>query len=361
MTGRLLQKDNLFKELLVRWLAAATVLLSTVSSYPQEKWAAEIDSLLQASVHCTINQEYGRALAAIDRAIALAPNHPLGHLFRAATLQSIMLDYEDSSEEKEFYKSLRRCRELAEKQLRQHPNDAAAHFFLGSAYGYESFYVSKHRRYLEAFHHGVKTIRHLEAAIRLDPTLYDAYLGIGSYKYYRSKLSKKLPVPLFSDEREAGIRMIRQAVAHGQYARYAAINGLTWILLEEARPEEAFALADSALRQFPNSRFFLWGAAESAVRLGRHEQALDYYRQIMTTLQQEKKLSPYLEAVCRTKMARVSFQAGQTEAGCNELARASQLRVPRDDWHKDIKKEIESLKLQCLSPAAASNGHSTAH
>ncbi|MDZ7269136.1 MAG: hypothetical protein ONB48_17715 [candidate division KSB1 bacterium] len=354
-----MQKNNLFKELLSRGLAAATVLLTSFSSYPQEKWPAESESLLQASVQYTINQEYDRALAAIDRAIALAPHHPLGHLFRAATLQSMMLDYEDNSEEKEFYRSLKKCRELAEKHLRQRPNDAAAHFFLGSAYGYESFHVSKHRRYLEAFHHGLKTIRHLEAAIRLDSTLYDAYLGIGSYKYYRSKLSKKLPVPLFSDERAAGIHMIRQAIAHGRYARYPAMNGLTWILLAEDRPQEAYALADSALRQFPNSRFFLWGAAESAARLGRHAQALAFYRQIMTTLQQEQKLSPYLEAVCRTKMARVNFQAGQTEAGCKELATASGLHVPHDDWHKDIKKEIADLQPQCIKASTASNGHST--
>lgn len=361
MKGRLLQIANFFKELPIVFAPGALVLLTAVSSYPQEIHPAEIDSLLQNSIRATINQNYAHALAEIDQVIARAPESPLGYLFRAATLQAIMLDYEDDREEKEFYKSLKNCRTRAEKLLRQQPNSAWAHFYLGSAQGYESFYVSKHRRYFQAFQLGLKSIHHLETAVQLDPKLYDAQLGIGAYKYYRSKLSNKLPVPLFSDERAAGIAMVRQTIAHGKYARYAAINALTWILLDEGKPAEAFALADSALQEFPNSRFFLWGAGESAVRLGEFQRAQDYYRHIMTTLQQENKLSSYLEAVCRTKIAKVSFLGGQIETGCQELATARQLDVPHDDWHKDIKKDIATLASQCAKSPAAANGHSTSH
>lgn len=315
--------------------------------------AAVLDSLLQRAVVLTVDQEYAAAFRAIDEALALAPQEPLGHLFRAATLQSRMMDYEDYAEEKEFFKSLKTCRQLAERKLQRNAGDALAHFLLGSAYGYEAFYVGKKKRYLEAAHMGWNSIKHLETAIRLDSTMYDAYLGIGTYKYYRSKLK----LLIFSDERETGIAMIRKACAFGKYSRFAAINGLTWVLLDENKPEEAFALSDSVLQHHPRSRFFMWGAAESAARLGKFDYAREVYRRLMATLGEEHKLSPYLEAVGRMKLTRLEFKAGNNEAGCRELQLVAGVDLARDERRKEVEKQIASLQTSCVKESTGySNG-----
>lgn len=314
----------------------------------QSNAVAHFDSLLQRAVVATVDQEYDQAFRLVDQAIALAPNEPLGPLFRAATLQSRMMDYEAYEDEKEFFKTIKQCRQLAEKKLQRQPNDAWGHFALGSAYGYEAFYIGKKKRYLEAAHLGWNSIKHLEAAVRLDSTLYDAYLGIGTYKYYRSKLK----LLFFSDEREAGLAMVRKAAAHGKYSRYAALNGLTWILLDENNAQEAFALSDAVLREHPRSRFFMWGVAESATRLDKLEYAREIYQRLINTLQEEGKLSPYLEAVGRTKISRLEFKAGNVEAGCRELTQAAQLKIERDPRRKDVEKQIAGMLASC--PQAAS-------
>jgi tetratricopeptide (TPR) repeat protein len=336
------KKAHLFK-------LAINLLLPTILTYPHANWAAEwssvspdefpnialndagrIDSLLQRSITLTISQKYNEALALADSVIRLASDEPVGFLFRAAVLQSRMLDYETVEDEKAFFQATTACRKLAQKKVARWPPDAWAHFFLGSALGYEAFWLGKKRRHLEAFRAGWQCIYHLEAALKLNSQLYDAYLGIGTYKYYRSKLSKDFTwLPFVEDEREVGKKMIRQAIARGRYSRYAAINGLTWILLEENRAREAMTLIDSALAVFPRSRFFLWGAAEAAFRLGRYDSASDHYKQILRSLQNENHLSPYLEVVGRTRLAKAYLAANKTGEACRELERMEAIKLPK--------------------------------
>jgi tetratricopeptide (TPR) repeat protein len=327
------------------------LMLYVLITYPQESWAAEvaagrlpkfhigatdhaarIDTLLQQAISRTIAQKYGEAFALADSVIKLAPEEPVGYFFHAAILQARMLDYEKLMDEKTFLSATGACRKVAQKKLRQNANDAWAHFFLGSALGYEAFFLGKTKRFFEAFRTGMRCIHHLEAALKLDPQLYDAYLGIGTYKYYRSKMSKNFTwLPFVDDERAEGIRMIRQAMAKGRYSRSAAINGLSWILMDENRPEEALALVDSALALYPSSRFFLWSAGEAAYRVGRYEQAAACYEQIIQSLQNENVLSPYLELVGRTRLAKVYQAANKMEAACQELQRLGALELSKNE------------------------------
>jgi tetratricopeptide (TPR) repeat protein len=322
------------------------------------KHGKTIDSLLQQSIARTILQRYDEALAPADSVIALAPDEPIGHLFRAAVLQARMLDYETFEDEKLFLKATSNCRKLAQQRLRKRPQEAWAHFFLGSALGYESFFLGKKRRHVEAFRTGWQCLQHLEAALRHDPSFYDAYLGIGTYKYYRSKFSKNLTwLPFVEDEREEGISMIRQAIAKGCYSRYAAINGLAWILMDESRPEEALALVDSALTRFPNSRFFLWAAAEASRRVGQYDRAIAHYQQILRSLQNERRLSPYLEVVGRTKLARVYAAANQTDEACREMARVNEVKLSGFDRERggEMLKEAATYLQNCGAPLTGAN------
>ena len=318
----------------------------------QSRISVAMDSLLTQTISATINQEYERALAAVDTVIKRAPEEPVGYLFQAATLQSRMLDYENNADEKAFIQSLRTCRRLAENLLRKNPQDAHAHFWLGSAYGYEAFYVGKGRRYIEAVHMGWKTMQHLETAVKLDPEIYDAYLAIGTYKYYRSKMK----LLFLGDESREGVAMVQKAASHGQYSRYAALNGLTWVLLDENRNLEAYTLADSVLQKFPHSRFFLWGAAEAAARLQKFERARACYEQIMASLRAEEKLSPYLEAVCRTKLAQLALRESQPQEACAQLDLIDDKNLPRHAKGKEVAQKVKHLWASCLRAAEASNG-----
>lgn len=310
----------------------------------------KIESLVQQTISLAIEQKYDQALGRADSVVKLAPEEPIGYFFRAAVLQARMLDYGTLEDEKAFFNATGACRKLAEKKLRQNVKDAWAHFFLGSALGYEAFFLGKKKRYFEAFRTGWQCIQHLEAALKHDPELYDAYLGIGTYKYYRSKMSKSFTwLPFVDDERAEGIRMVRQAIANGRYSRSAAINGLSWILMDENRSKEALALVDSALTIYPGSRFFLWAAAAAAYRVERYDQAADCYSQILRSLQDENALSPYMELVCRTRLARAYQAAKKMETACRELQHIDTLELSKDDRSRGeaFLKEVALYRKEC--------------
>jgi tetratricopeptide (TPR) repeat protein len=183
-------------------------------------------------------------------------------------------------------------------------------------------------------------------------------LGIGTYKYYRSKLSKNFSwLPFIEDEREAGINMIRQAIAKGRYGRYAAINGLCWILIAEGRPAEAGALVDSVLARFPTSRFFLWGAAEAAYQVGSYEKASMRYEQILRSLQEENRLTPYLEIAGRTRLAKVYVVANKMKEACRELERIETLKLPKNDRQRGqaFLEEAARYRKNCATSLNSAN------
>jgi len=342
----------------------AQVFLHYVITYAQVTGSAEtpatkIDSLLQKAIVRTTSQHYEEALALTDLVIKLSPDEPPGYFFRAAVLQAWMMDYENyAADEKAFFAATGACRKLAQQQLRERRNEAWAHFFFGSAIGYEAFVMGKKKKYFEAFRYGWKSIQHLETALQLDPQLYDAYLGIGTYKYYRSKMSKNFSwLPFVKDEREIGMRMIRAALAKGRYSRTAAVNGLSWMLMDENRPAEALALIDSALALYPTSRFFLWAAGEAAFRVGRYDHAAAHYQQILTTLQNENQLSPYLELVGRARLARVYQAAEKFDEACHELERISVLVLSKPDRERG-EEFLEAAGKQRKKCEEAANGKS---
>jgi tetratricopeptide (TPR) repeat protein len=143
--------------------------------------------------------------------------------------------------------------------------------------------------------------------------------------------------------------MIRQAIAHGRYSRTAAINGLSWILINENRPAEALALIDSALVKYPASRFFLWSAAGAAYRVKRHDQAAAHYRLILSSLQDENRLSPYLELVGRARLAKVYQAAGKADEACSELERIGILNLSKRDRERgeEFVQEAARYRMKC--------------
>lgn len=318
-------------------------------SYGQEEISAEMDSAIHRLIIFTITQKYDSALATSERLKSLPGGLPYGHFFKVAVLQSRMLDYENFADEQEFFASAQKARRLFQQQLRENPRSAICHFFIGATHGYEAFYYGKKSRLLEGFRSGWLCLQELRAALEIDHQLYDAYLGIGTFRYYQARLGKNFAwLPFIEDNREPAIHMIRQAIYFGKYAKHAAINGLSWILIDEGRPAEALALADSALAEFPRSRFFLWGTAEANFRLQRWSEAQRCYELILELFAEENHPSPYNELVCYLRLAEIYFNLADYAACRQQLADLFAMPLGKDDRErgKKIFKQARELEKQ---------------
>jgi tetratricopeptide (TPR) repeat protein len=297
------------------------LLLAATPLRGQETITTSMDSIIQRIVPLTIEQKYDSALGMCALLQEMPGGLAYAMFLKAAVLQSRMLDYENDAGKDEFFDASKQARELFQKSLRKSPRSAISHFFIGATYAYESFYFGKKDRLIDAFRTGWLCLQELEAALDLDDKLYDAYVGIGTFRYYQAKLGKNFTwLPFVEDKRDDAIAMIRKAIYHGKYSREAAINGLSWILMEEHREVEALALIDSALVEYPHSRFFMWGAGAANFRLERWSEAERYYKLILETFEEDNHSSPYNELVCHLKLAEIHLQQSNPTACREQLA-----------------------------------------
>jgi len=328
-------------------LLMAALLFSGRPAFAQEFISPAMDSLIRSGIRLSIQQKYEQALALFTQMEREHADHPAGYFFHAATLQTRMMDYERYDEEEQFFALLDTTVRLATAAIRRDAKNAWAHFFLGGAYGYLAFYQAKQSRYLHAFQFGSKSIRALNKAAKLDTALYDVHLGLGSYDYHRSRLSRHLSwMPFVRDGRQQAIEMLRQAMRKSRYSRYSALNGLCWILLEEGRAAEGLTLIEQALREFPNSRVFLWCAAKLTAKLNRHRQAIGYYNRILASFAAEKVSSPYNEVICRKNLAILYGKLNDREAAARECAKIAQMHLEAPTRNR-LKKALETVSETC--------------
>jgi tetratricopeptide (TPR) repeat protein len=321
--------------------------------------SAKTDSLIQIGIQLSIQQSYDQAENIFSKLEKEMPDNPVGYFFHAASLQSKMMDYETYDEEGEFLFLIDKTIKLSQKHLKKQPKDAWAHFFKGGAYGYLAFYLAKQKKIIVAFQNGFRSVKALESAIKLDATLYDVYFGLGTYKYYRSKFSRYLAwLPFVKDERQTGIEMIKTAMQKSKYSRYAAMNGYCWIAVAEGNTDEAWQLVKSALEEFPQSRVFLWCAAEIAEKLNRWEEALSFYRQILNSLKAQKALSPYNEFVCRRRIAQIYVKLTDYGKAQEECERIDRIKMNKNT-QKRLGTKLKDFQNFCNSNANESLRHST--
>ncbi|MFQ5770485.1 MAG: tetratricopeptide repeat protein [bacterium] len=305
---------------------------------------AEADSLIQLGIQNSINQFHVGAIEIFSRIEKEMPKSPVGYFFHAAALQSKMMDYEIYEEEQEFIDLVKKTIHLSQLILKKHPRDAWAYYFLGGGLGYLAFHQAKQNQLVKAFKNGMKSYNTLKLALKSDSTLYDLYFGIGTYMYYRSKFSRFFTwIPFVSDDRSRGIKFIKIAIEKGKYSRYAAINGLCWISLEEGNLEEGWQYVTRALEEFPSSRVFLWCAAELAAKLNLWEEALNYYDKILISFKNENVPSPYNEILCHQQMAQIHFRLENFKNAKKECEIINNIKI-NEETKKQLGSKLKKLK-----------------
>ncbi len=126
-----------------------------------------------------------------DGIIEKYPDRPYGYFGKAMTTWA-RLEYEHETSSpalKNLFERLTEEARVKSKQwLKEHPKDAQAHLCAGGIHGLRSKLFLENHRWIKAYLSGKKAIRYTRKAAKLDPQLYDAYLGMGMYEYYAGTL-----------------------------------------------------------------------------------------------------------------------------------------------------------------------------
>lgn len=198
-------------------LAAALALCAATASSAAPKYEPlpeELNQLSKKGIDAIYAVDLDEALKQFTLALQKYPDHPFPH-FGIAMAKWAHLEYlEDESDpelEKEYSDLTDKAVDVGLKWLKKHPGDANAYLAVGGIYGLRARLAVQQHRWFKAYFDGKKGIANMRKAARIDPELYDAYLGLGMYEYYSGTLPgaiKLLASLLVRGDAEKGLQYL---------------------------------------------------------------------------------------------------------------------------------------------------------
>lgn len=246
------------------------------------------------------NLDYPEALAAHQAAMRADPDDPAAPRFAAITFWMRLLygqgaftvdDYlgqtratverrtPDPQLVSAFHDYLERAFTLAERRLRAHPTDAAAHFELGSTSAVKASYLATiEGRVAGSFGSGRRAYLMHKRAMELDPSRKDAAFIVGAYRYTVAGLPFHVRLVAriagLSGGREDGLRLVEQAAAHPGPVQSNALFTLILLYNRESRFDAALRIVKELQGRYPRNRLLWLEEAGTLLRAGRPADAL---------------------------------------------------------------------------------------
>ena len=162
---------------------------------------------------------------------------------------------------------------LAEQQVDAHPDQADAHFQLGSAIALlASYSATVDGQVFAAFKFARRAYKENGRALELDPRRKDAGLIIGAYQYIIS--TRSLPVRWLArvggldGDKARGIEMIEAASRYPGENQTDARMLLSMIYNRERRYDEALAMLADLQARYPDNRLLWLETGATALRAG---------------------------------------------------------------------------------------------
>jgi tetratricopeptide (TPR) repeat protein len=288
------------------------LLSSSVGWASQQKVPEELDILVTEGVDLTLKQDYQRADSVFQVGTARFPSHPLGYLYRAAVMQTKCMDYLDPLNFGVFDSLLETAKSGAEKIVDEYPQSPLGYFLLGTAEGYGAYARVDAGNWFSGVTRGLGAASDFKRVLELDSTFYDAYVGVGTYYYWKSRKADFLNWAL-GDRRPEGIRLLEIAAAKGVHNRFAALSALTAIYTDCGKYDQAIRCARQGLQKYPANRIFLWGLSAAQERSGKFADAAETYRHLLEEILDAKMSNPYNEMLCRLNLVKACMAINRTE------------------------------------------------
>ncbi|MBD3297023.1 MAG: hypothetical protein GF341_00045 [candidate division Zixibacteria bacterium] len=304
---------------------------------------AFLDTVLMG-VHWTENEQFAKAESLFTVMSAQYPRSPIGPLFMAAAIHGEMLDQESPARAVEFHRWLDETINEAELWRTSHPGNGEPEFILGAALGYDAVYESHWGGWFAALKRGLSAKNHFKHALELDTTLTDAYLGLGTYNYWKSVKTDFINwLPIVPDDRQKGLNQLRRVIEHGTISRNAARASLCYALMNEGDYLTAIAHADTLATHLPNAKSPLWILAEANMALYRWNDAAEYYDDVESRIKDDGPGNYFNLIESAANRARALYEAGRYREALAECHAGLSYPAP-NDIRKRHDRTLEQLR-----------------
>lgn len=314
----------LVTEFLVRfkYLILIFLILFSSDSFAQKYPDPKVHKLITQGIDQIINQKYDQAEKTFSILDKDFPDIPLGKIYLSSVKIAQAFDYADEYDKNFIQQNLKEAIKQSEALLKKDKKNSWNIYFAGISEAIMAYFYALDESWLSAFSYGLSAVNYLEDLIEIDSTFYEAYGAVGGYKYWKSKKTNFLHwLPFFSDEREEGIKLIEKEIKHSTYHYYLAVYSLSWIYIDNKNYNDAKELSESAIKKYPESRFFLWALARAYQDIDKRK-AISTYQKILNSYKPEEIKNPYNEILLKHLMAQQLELIGETKKAlqlCNEI------------------------------------------
>ncbi len=255
------------------------------------------------------------------------PDPPLGYLFEAdvtwwkiyfASANLIDPDVfdvvrtESTPYDSHFEDLVKVAIHKSEARIHAHQDVARNYLYEGLAYGLRGRFTGLRDSDLPTARAGKKMRNLLLTALKLDPNLTDAYLGLGNYNYFVDTLPTiikllKFLIALPGGDRELGLKQLQDAAEKGELTRAESKFYLakTYSRRNEMQYSRSLELFQELAQEYPNNPLWQLVTGSLYCRLGRVEECEAAYREVLRKSAGEKaEARQAVHAAARLALAR---------------------------------------------------------
>lgn len=254
----------------MRAVALVLLLLPGSPTTAQQRPVAGLTAVpeLARAYNAILDARFADLPSRLAQACGPAPKEACQLLDAVSLWWQIQLDPFNTSRDEVFQSRVEAAIAAAEAWTVREPQRAEAWFYLGGAYGARAQWRVRRGARFAAARDGKRTKDALERAVALDPSMADAYFGIGLYDYYAAVAPAAAPMLrwlllLPGGDRAMGLEEMHRARSGGLLVRDEADYQLQALYVwYEKQPVRALELLTGLIDRHPRNPHFRQAAAE---------------------------------------------------------------------------------------------------
>ncbi len=305
-------------------IAATSLLLMSLAASAGAAGLTSPESLVKA-YDLILDAQFDEAARQLKSACPPAPRPACDVIAAVNEYWRLLLNPEDTSRDAAVLARINVAISSTEAWAAREPKRAEAWFYLGGAYGTRVLLRGLRGQYLAAARDGKRIHDSLQLATSLDPSLGDAYFGLGLYHYYAAiapRAARILSMLMFlpGGDRPGGLKEMEQTRSKGLLLRGEADYQLHLIYLwYEKQPATALRLIEGLRARYPtNPVFYLRLAEVQSYYIRDHQAALQTYRALFDAARAGRIAVPAISEIyarlgIAQEMGALCDSAGATE------------------------------------------------
>ena len=291
----------------------------------------EIAALADAGVRAIYRLDFEDASKNINAILEEHPDYPLA-LFGNTMIEWSRFEYEYEKSNKEqakvFENSINQAIDGIKKWLKNNEEDAQAYLSLGGLYGIKARFDLANKNYVKAYFSGKKGLKFMNKAAKLDPQMYDAYLGEAIYQYYAGTLPavvKVLAKIVASGDADKGIEYLNMIKQKGRFSADTATLLLVEISVESEKyynPELADKYIHEILSKYPQNPLYNFVAIITAYENKRYDEVYSAAQDFLNNIGKKPLYKDIYIARSYTAMGTARMAQGRYEEAAELFAKS---------------------------------------